>query len=47
MALGTDVARPSANVDFIIESYYTRQRDIAPSAKYLNALGVVLQFYFR
>jgi len=31
----------------IIESYYTRQRDIAPSAKYLNALGVVLQFYFR
>ena len=31
----------------ILESYYTRQRDTAPSAKYLNALGVVLQYYFR
>jgi hypothetical protein len=31
----------------ILESYYTRQRDTAPSAKDLNALGVVLQFYFR
>jgi hypothetical protein len=31
----------------ILESYYTRQRDTAPSAKHLNALGIVLQFYFR
>lgn len=31
----------------VLESYYARQRDIAPSAKYLNAIGVVLQFYFR
>jgi hypothetical protein len=31
----------------ILESYYTRQRDTAPSRKYTNALGVVVQFYLR
>jgi hypothetical protein len=31
----------------ILESYYTRQRDTAPSAKHVNAIGVVLQFYLR
>jgi hypothetical protein len=31
----------------ILESYYTRQRDAAPSRKFINALGMVAQFYFR
>jgi hypothetical protein len=31
----------------ILESYYTRQRDTAPTRKFTNALGLVAQFYFR
>jgi hypothetical protein len=31
----------------ILESYYLRQRDAAPSKKFVNVLGVVLQFYLR
>jgi hypothetical protein len=31
----------------ILESYYTRQRDTAPTRKFTNAFGAVAQFYFR
>jgi hypothetical protein len=31
----------------ILESYYTRQNDTAPTRKSINALGAVVQFYLR
>jgi hypothetical protein len=31
----------------ILESYYARQNDTAPSRRSVNALGAVAQFYFR
>ena len=31
----------------VLEGYYVRQRDNRSSTKYLNAVGVVLQLYFR
>jgi hypothetical protein len=31
----------------VIEGYYVRQRDNRSSTRYLNAVGVVLQLYFR
>lgn len=30
-----------------LEIYYTRQRDTAPSEKFVNAIGAVVQFYLR
>ncbi len=32
---------------FILEGYYARQGDTYPTDGYLNAIGVVAQFYFR
>lgn len=32
---------------FILEGYYARQRDTYPADSYINALGIVAQFYFR
>jgi hypothetical protein len=31
----------------ILESYYTRQRDTAPTRKFINAFGAVVHVYFR
>ena len=35
------------NRHFVLEGYFVRQRDNRSSTKYLNALGLVLQLYFR
>ena len=35
------------NRHVVLEGYYVRQRDNRSSTKYLNALGLVLQLYFR
>jgi hypothetical protein len=32
---------------FILEGYYARQRQTYPSDSFLNAVGIVAQFYFR
>src|SRR4030095_9536725 len=40
-------AEVSLGKHLILESYYLRQNDIVSAPKYVNAVGVALQFYFR